>query len=68
MSDSAQVDLEARLAFQEDAIDGLNRTIARQDAELVALRRDLEDLRRQLRAMAPSPAGHAADEPPPPHY
>jgi len=68
MNDPAQIDLQARLAFQEDAIDGLNRTIARQDAELAALRRDLEDVRRQLRALAPSPAGHPADEPPPPHY
>jgi len=68
MIDPTRADLEARLAFQEDALDALNRTVARQDAELALLRRDLEELRRQLRALAPSPAGSAADEPPPPHY
>lgn len=68
MTDPGHTDLEARLAFQEDAIDALNRTVARQSADLTALRRDIEELRRQLRALAPSPAGHPADEPPPPHY
>jgi len=68
MTDSTRADLEARVAFQEDAIEALNVTVARQESELARLRQDIEELRRQLRALAPPAAGAAADEPPPPHY
>lgn len=61
------VELETKLAFQEDMIQALNRTVAEQQQDLLELKRDLEELQTQLRAMAPSLAPGITDEPPP-HY
>lgn len=61
------VELETKLAFQEDMIQALNRTVGQQQQELLELKRDVEELQTQLRAMAPSLAPGITDEPPP-HY
>ncbi len=61
------VELETKLAFQEDLIQALNQTVAEQQQELLELKRDVEELQVQLRAMAPSLASGTTDEPPP-HY
>ncbi|MGY1457681.1 MULTISPECIES: SlyX family protein [unclassified Luteimonas] len=62
------VELETRLAFQEQALAELNDALAEARMELsrndVLLRRALEE----LRADRPGPTGNPADEPPPPHY
>ena len=67
------VDLETRLAFQEQALQELSDALAeaRQEEGRNALRlhRALEELRQLRRALAGSPVtGDAASEPPPPHY
>jgi len=69
MSESERriVDLETRIAFQEDAIHELSRTVVRQGNDIEALRREIETLRGQIRDLA-SAGLAAADEPPPPHY
>lgn len=62
------IELETRLAFQDDAWQALNTVVVRQSQEIAALAREIEALKAQLRAMATaSEASHAA-EPPPPHY
>jgi len=61
------VELETKLAFQEDMIQALNRTVAEQQQELLEMKRDIEELQTQLRALAPSLASGITDEPPP-HY
>ena len=67
------IDLEMRIAFQEQALQELSdaRAAAR-DGEArnsLLLHRALEDLRQLRSAMAASPVtGDAASEPPPPHY
>ena len=61
------VELETKLAFHEDMIQALNRTVAQQQQELLELKRDMEELQTQVRAMAPSLASNITDEPPP-HY
>jgi SlyX protein len=69
MSESERriVDLQTRIAFQEDAIHELSRTVVRQGNDIEAMRREIETLRGQIRDLAA--AGVAgADEPPPPHY
>ena len=62
------VELETRLAFQEQALAELNDALAEARMELsrndVLLRRALEE----PRADRPGPTGNPADEPPPPHY
>ena len=58
--------LEARLTFQDDAIETLNKTITEQWLKLDALTRQLVHLNEQLQdAVTQAPGG--ANEPPP-HY
>jgi SlyX protein len=62
-------ELESRAAFQDDLIEQLNQVVARQDREILALRRRLEDLESRLRELAesagsPAAGGHEI----PPHY
>ena len=67
------VDLEMRLAFQEQALHELSDALADARAEesrnALRLHRALEELRQLRSALAASPVtGDAANEPPPPHY
>ena len=75
MSDLEQrmIDLEMRIAFQEQALQELSDALAAaRDGEArnaLLLHRALEELRQLRSAMAASPiTGDAASEPPPPHY
>jgi SlyX protein len=57
--------LEARLMFQDETIDTLNKTITEQWSKLDAMTRQIASLSERLQqAEAPSPASHE----PPPHY
>jgi SlyX protein len=69
MSDGARriEDLEARLAFQEKAIEELSDALAAARAELDRLGLRLKRVEDQLRAAVPGVVGDAADDPPP-HY
>ncbi|MEJ2396658.1 MAG: SlyX family protein [Candidatus Thiodiazotropha sp.] len=62
------VELETRLAFQEDAIYHLNQTVSEQQHQIDALTEVLEILKQRLRSLSPSPLGSEGPEPPPPHY
>jgi len=67
------IDLETRLAFQEQALQELSDALAAaRDSESrnsLLLHRALEDLRQLRSALAAAPiTGDAASEPPPPHY
>ena len=67
------IDLETRLAFQEQALLELSDALAAARSEeagnALRLHRALEELRQLRSAMAASPVtGDAASEPPPPHY
>lgn len=63
-------ELETRLAFQDDLIESLNETVARQDRELVELSRRLAALESKIEdlAEAATSAGGQADHEVPPHY
>lgn len=61
------IELETKIAFQEDMIQSLNSTLAEQQRELVELKRDIEELQTQLRNLAPSLSSATTDETPP-HY
>ena len=67
------VELESRLAFQEQALQDLSDALAaardEESRNALLLHRALEELRHLRSAMAASPVtGDAASEPPPPHY
>jgi SlyX protein len=61
------IELETKLAFQEDTIQALNLTIAKLHQEIFAIKEDVTELQTQLRALAPSLTPASLDEPPP-HY
>jgi SlyX protein len=61
------IELETKIAFQEDMIQALNQTVAAQQRELAELKLDLKELETQLRAIASGLTTEIRDEPPP-HY
>lgn len=67
MSDEARlIELETRLAFQDDHIQALNRGLAEQRQRIADLTAEVAEMRRQLRVLAPPEAD--AEHQPPPHY
>ena len=67
------IDLEMRLAFQEQALHELSDALAasrdEESRNAMLQHRMLDELRQLRSAMATSPlTGDAANEPPPPHY
>ena len=66
-SEEVVTDLQMRLAFQDDEIKQLNRTVARQQLELDALKRELKRLNKQVVALIPEQPAESGDETPP-HY
>ena len=64
---SERVDtLEARLAFQDDAMETLNKTVTEQWAKIDALTRQLVHLNERLREAETQAPGTANERPP--HY
>ncbi len=61
------IELQSRIAFQEDAIHQLNLTVAQQQQELETLRLALRELHKQIRNLAPTEQG-SDDYEIPPHY
>lgn len=60
-------ELEIKLAFAEDLVETLNRTVFRQQEQFEVLQRQLDDLRRQVQTLPTGGAGGLRDEIPP-HY
>ncbi|MEM8713909.1 MAG: SlyX family protein [Planctomycetota bacterium] len=67
---SQRVDLEERLAFQERALEQLNRVVAEQQLELDVLQREVKELRLAASRNAGDPKGEARtlEDDRPPHY
>lgn len=69
MTDTARLEkLETTVAYQEQAIEDLNKTILAQAAEIAQLKRLVGNLGERLREIADNPALAEPPEPPPPHY
>ena len=64
--DQEIIELQTRLAFQEESILELSDVTARQQREIWALEQKLELLQQQLEVLAENET--AEQEPPPPHY
>ena len=65
--DDRIVELETRLAFQEEHLEVLSQTVGRQQRVIDDLRRDLDELHQRLKAIATVPMKRHGQEPPP-HY
>lgn len=62
------IDLETRLAFQEDTLQQLNDVLVEQGRRVDLLRDRLTQAEERLRTLQPSLLGRIEEEPPPPHY
>ena len=66
---SARIDtLETRLAYQDQVVEDLNRTVTAQWAQIERLVREIARLSERLQQAEDRGSGSAAPEPPPPHY
>lgn len=65
--DSRLSEIEVKLSFNEDLLEELNRTVARQQQQIAALEQQVRDLRLQLQRSLPADPA-APDDGPPPHY
>lgn len=61
-------ELEVRLAFIDDGVSALNAAVAMQDQSMLAMRRELEQLRADLVLLRTALGHDVRSEPPPPHY
>ena len=69
MTDTERLEkLETTIAYQEQAIEDLNKTVLAQAAEIAQLKRLVGNLGERLREIADNPALAEGPEPPPPHY
>ena len=69
MTDAARIDrLEATIAYQEQAIEDLSKTVTEQWAQIAELRRLIGNLGERVREIADNPALAEPPDPPPPHY
>lgn len=69
MTETARLEkLETTIAYQEQAIEDLNKTVLAQAAEIAHLKRLIGNLGERVREIADNPALAEAPEPPPPHY
>lgn len=69
MSADARLEkLETQIAYQEQAIEDLNRVITEQWSEIAALKRLIGNIGERVREISDNPALAEPPEPPPPHY
>ena len=62
------IDLESKLAFQDETINDLNEVITDQQQQLDQLREELRLLNLRIASVAENSAVSDEKEPPPPHY
>jgi SlyX protein len=69
MTDTERLEkLETTIAYQEQAIEDLNKMVLAQGVEIAQLKRLVGNLGERLREIADNPALAEPPEPPPPHY
>lgn len=61
-------ELENQVAFQDELNASLDATVARQDRELLDLKRQLESLQQRLREFSEAIPGLGPQDETPPHY
>lgn len=66
---AARIDaLEIRIAYQDETIETLNKTITEQWRQIDALSREMINLRDRVHDAETKSAAGTTPEPPPPHY
>lgn len=68
MDEQRIIEIETRLAYQEQTLNELNQVMTDQQAQLTRLERSAETLSARLQAMAESDGGSDQGDERPPHY
>lgn len=74
MSDSLEAlrkrveELETQMAFQDDIHESLNATVAKQDGEIIELKRQFSMLSDRLKNIGDASGGAQPQDETPPHY
>jgi SlyX protein len=68
MNEERLIDIESKLAFQEDHLEQLNRTVFEQQQKIERLEAICEALARQMRTLAEAGNEKGAANERPPHY
>ena len=66
--ESRIIELETKLAFQDDLLNDLNDVVAEQSQTVSMLIRELYELRQVVKNLSPSNIASQSEETPPPHY
>ena len=66
--EKALTDLQVRVAFMDDLLDELNRTVAEQQDRIAALQREVSQLRQQSDSGAQGAGFRSLRDELPPHY
>ncbi|MGP4846092.1 SlyX family protein [Marinobacter sp. 1Y8] len=66
--EARMIDLETRVAFQDDMIATLNDQVAQQELDMRLLWEAKKQLNKQVSDISPSNIRSEEDETPPPHY
>jgi len=61
-------ELENQLAFQDELIESLNTTVAKQDREILELKHQFNRLSERLKEIGDASPGAAPQDETPPHY
>ena len=61
-------ELENQLAFQDELIDSLNNTVAKQDGEVLEIKRQFHQISERLKELGDASPGAAPQDETPPHY
>ena len=61
-------ELESQLAFQDELIESLNATVAKQDGEILELKRHFSLLSERLKDIGDTSSGAQPQDETPPHY
>ena len=61
-------ELESQLAFQDELIESLNTTVARQDREISEMKHQLRRFSERLKEIGDASPGAAPQDETPPHY
>ena len=62
------IELETKMAFQDDLLNDLNDVVAEQSQTVSMLIREVYQLRQQVKNVSPSNIAAQSEETPPPHY
>jgi SlyX protein len=66
--DSAIIDLQTKLSFQDGLLEELNQVVTDQQHQIMRMESALEALRVQVKTLQTDNRSGEAKEPPPPHY